>query len=159
MKKFIAAFLVVLICVAFSVAVLAAESKASKFGDTDLNGIVNVKDATLIQKHLAGITAMSDEGYALADVDGSGGVNIKDATLVQKFVAGMVTDFPANKGDVDDPTEVSSESASEQTPTAPSSTEAEIETSAPVTETEPSTQAPSKPSVDSDGYFDHIIRP
>ena len=63
-------------------------------GDVNCDGKVNIKDATAIQKHLANISVLTDEGFALADVDGSGKVNIKDATAIQKHIAGIETGFP-----------------------------------------------------------------
>lgn len=65
-----------------------------KCGDVNLDGNINIKDATAIQKHIAKIVALSDKGYEVADVDGSGSVNIKDATAIQKFVAKIETGFP-----------------------------------------------------------------
>lgn len=60
-------------------------------GDADENGTVNIKDATAIQKHTAGIITLSDKGGKLADVDVSGSVNVKDATAIQKWIAGIET--------------------------------------------------------------------
>lgn len=60
-------------------------------GDADENGSVNVKDATAIQKHAAGIITLTDTGRALADVDENGSVNVKDATAIQKWLAGIET--------------------------------------------------------------------
>lgn len=61
-------------------------------GDVDLSGIVNIKDATLIQKTLADITTIDEVQYALADANVDGKVNVKDVTEIQKFLA----DLPAN---------------------------------------------------------------
>ena len=58
-------------------------------GDADLSGIVNVKDATAIQKHLAELIILTPQGYANAEVDGSGTLTVKDATMIQKHLAGM----------------------------------------------------------------------
>lgn len=56
-------------------------------GDVNLDGKVNIKDVTAIQKHIAFVKALSDEGYKLADFKVDGKVNIKDATAIQKFLA------------------------------------------------------------------------
>lgn len=63
-------------------------------GDADCNSEVNIKDATAIQKHVAGIITLSEVGELLADVDGSGSVNVKDATAIQKWIAGIETGLP-----------------------------------------------------------------
>ncbi len=59
-------------------------------GDADLDGKVNVKDATLIQKYVAKMVDMNAQAQANADVDGNETINIKDATTIQKFVANLV---------------------------------------------------------------------
>jgi len=58
-------------------------------GDADLNLKVNVKDATLIQKHTAGITEITGLALQCADADNNETVNVRDATAVQKYVAGI----------------------------------------------------------------------
>ncbi|MBQ4105008.1 MAG: CotH kinase family protein [Clostridia bacterium] len=59
-------------------------------GDANDDGIVNIKDATLIQKYIAGITAFDDLGMDISDVDGDGRVTIKDATAVQKKLVALL---------------------------------------------------------------------
>lgn len=58
-------------------------------GDVNLDSNVNIKDATLIQKHLANLSVINDLQLSLADIDGKVGVNIKDATHLQKWIAGV----------------------------------------------------------------------
>lgn len=62
-------------------------------GDANNDGIVNIKDATLIQKHIAGLDTITGIGLSAADADGSVSVNIKDATAIQKFIAGLFTGY------------------------------------------------------------------
>ncbi len=66
-------------------------------GDADLNLTINVKDATLIQKHTAGISAITGLALECGDADQNGTVNVKDATAVQKFVAGIEVSAPINE--------------------------------------------------------------
>lgn len=66
-------------------------------GDADCDTKVNIKDATAIQKHIAGLITLSETGFVLADVDASGNVNIKDATAIQKYIAGIDTGYPIDK--------------------------------------------------------------
>lgn len=56
-------------------------------GDANLDGKVNVKDATLIQKALAKLTSLEGDGFTAADVNGDEKLSIQDATNIQKFVA------------------------------------------------------------------------
>jgi len=66
-------------------------------GDADENGTVNIKDATIIQKHVADFVTLKGVGKAVADVDGNDFVNVKDATAIQKYVAGIETGYPIGK--------------------------------------------------------------
>lgn len=126
-KRILALSLIIIFAFAGVSVAFAAEPTQFKIGDADLNSVVNVRDATLIQKHVASMVQLSDEALKVADTDASGKVNVKDATLIQKYVAGLVDSFPG-------------ENASEPATTLP-------------------TEAPTKPSVDDDGYFDVVVRP
>ena len=61
-----------------------------KLGDSDNNSIVNIKDATAIQKHVAEISKIDNSILILADADLSGEITVKDATAIQKYLAGML---------------------------------------------------------------------
>ena len=61
-------------------------------GDSDGDTKVNVKDATLIQKHVAGYEVTIDLTSADADLNET--VNVKDATAIQKWVAGIEVGTP-----------------------------------------------------------------
>lgn len=58
-------------------------------GDADMDGGVNIKDATYIQKAVAGLETMSLIECLAGDADTMGDINIKDATAIQKFIAGI----------------------------------------------------------------------
>ena len=62
-------------------------------GDADMNGKVNVKDATAVQKHVADMQALTADGIIAADADGNTKINVKDATAIQKYVAGIDTGY------------------------------------------------------------------
>ena len=62
-------------------------------GDVDLAGDVNIKDATYLQKHLAGLEDLNKAQQYCAEIDGDGKITVKDATLIQKKVAGIVEKF------------------------------------------------------------------
>ena len=78
-----------LLCLTTIVSVSALSVAVNLIGDSDLNGSVNVKDATLIQKHVADIVVIDDYALYFADADRNSTVNVKDATTIQKYVAGM----------------------------------------------------------------------
>lgn len=67
-----------------------------ELGDTDNDGKITVKDATLIQKAIASIITLDDATTKCADVNADSKVNIKDATAIQKFVAHIITSFNSN---------------------------------------------------------------
>lgn len=58
-------------------------------GDVTLDGRLNVRDATLIQKHMAKMEVLEEKALELADFNNDGKVNVKDATAIQKHIAGI----------------------------------------------------------------------
>ena len=66
-------------------------------GDANLDGAVNVKDATLIQKYSALLESLQSTQLILADVNCDGAVNVKDATAIQKYAALIDTGFDIGK--------------------------------------------------------------
>ncbi len=55
-------------------------------GDADLNGVININDATAIQRHCAYIKMFTPQQKVTADVNNDGKVNILDATSVQRIL-------------------------------------------------------------------------
>lgn len=64
------------------------------YGDTNLDGEINVKDATRIQKYLVNLLTLSDTEKISADVNGDDDIDIMDAVLIQKHLING-TDFPS----------------------------------------------------------------
>ncbi len=62
-------------------------------GDANLDGVVNVKDSTLVQKYSVGLSTLTAQQKTLADVNGDGVVNVVDATTIQKFGVGLIKSF------------------------------------------------------------------
>ena len=60
------------------------------WGDLDLSGEVNIKDATAIQKHLAGLPTGKFVFFQYADFDRDEDITITDATAIQKYIAGSL---------------------------------------------------------------------
>ncbi|MBQ5687115.1 MAG: dockerin type I repeat-containing protein [Ruminococcus sp.] len=58
-------------------------------GDVDMDGDVDIQDATLLQICLAEMTALNDDQFKLADVNQDGVVNVRDVTAIQRIVAEM----------------------------------------------------------------------
>lgn len=63
-------------------------------GDADFDYRLSVKDATFIQKYVAGLVefgAPQDQMLEVADTNDDYTVDIKDATAIQKYLAGIVS--------------------------------------------------------------------
>lgn len=58
----------------------------SKDNDVDLDGLVSVTDATLLQKYVVGIATLTDDQKLLADCNGDGAIDVRDATYIQKTI-------------------------------------------------------------------------
>ena len=88
MKKclyFVLCFLVCVLSISHIGNNVFASTKAFLYGDVDMDGVVTVKDATLVQKSVAGICLLSaTQKYII----GSTEPTVKSATEIQKFVAG-----------------------------------------------------------------------
>ena len=58
-------------------------------GDVSLNEEITVDDATLLQKYIAELAALSADALVASDCNGDGNIDIMDVTLIQKYLAGM----------------------------------------------------------------------
>ncbi|MBR6918046.1 MAG: dockerin type I repeat-containing protein [Clostridia bacterium] len=67
--------------------VVEGEEPQIMYGDVDNNGVVNLKDATLIRRYYVGGWGV-DLDITVADVDCNGVVNLKDATLIRRYYVG-----------------------------------------------------------------------
>lgn len=60
-------------------------------GDSNLDGKVNIKDATTIQKHLAKILELSARALKVSDVNKDTRITISDVSNIQKKLAGLIS--------------------------------------------------------------------
>lgn len=63
----------------------------AKLGDVNLDGKINIKDATALQKHLAKLQTLSDKSLSVSDTNKDGRITIADATAIQKKIAGLIS--------------------------------------------------------------------
>ena len=87
MKRFRMILCLALVCALFLVSAVPAFAATKIRGDADGNGVVEVTDATVIQRYLARV--IEDENgtiTTLGNVTG-GGLNIADATAIQRYKA------------------------------------------------------------------------
>ena len=64
--------------------------KPAQIGDVNLDGKVDVKDATALQRYLAEIASLTDKQLAVADANGDGKINVSDVTAIQRYVAEVI---------------------------------------------------------------------
>lgn len=94
-KKLVTIFLSVLLVILISVLTVSAVPAPHYMGNVDCGGEITVKDATLIQKNVAGIESFTKLQMVLADVDRDGKITVKDATTIQKHCAG-ISSYPVD---------------------------------------------------------------
>lgn len=75
--------------------VSSGEEPTYVLGDVDGVPGININDATVVTKHVAGSVTLEGDNLLAADVDGVKGVNINDATTITKYVAGLISGFTA----------------------------------------------------------------
>lgn len=69
------------------------DPKPTMLGDVDGDGLVSIKDATLVQEHVAKYRVLTGQAAINADVDFSGDINIIDASNIQMVVSKLMKDF------------------------------------------------------------------
>lgn len=57
-------------------------------GDVNRDGVVDIKDVTVLRRYLAGTIAEADVDLLAADCNGDGVVDIKDVTVLRRYLAG-----------------------------------------------------------------------
>ncbi len=89
--------------------VLPYISSKELVGDVNRDDKLNILDATVIQKQLAGLITIKNDSLdeyrdapisAISDFDRDGKCTVKDATAIQKKIAGLLPSTPSNPGEV-----------------------------------------------------------
>lgn len=119
----------------FTIGASAYSTDGYSNGDVNVDGRVNIKDATEIQKYSVQLVTLSEDQIKLADYNLDGEVNILDVTEIQQVLA-QLKDAPVEPST--DPTSESSETE-EPTTEEPATSESSTDQSA-------STQTPSETS-------------
>lgn len=105
---------------------------AQKAGDVNNDGVVNINDATLIQKVLVNLETAPEDFDFLAETCADGRISVRDVTAIQMYNVKMIDSLPYFPG---------------ETPVTP-----------PTQATEPSTEE-STASTDEEGWNNQIIKP
>ncbi len=64
-------------------------------GDVNNDGEINMSDAILVLRHIAGIIELTGDQLKAADVNADGEITVLDAQLIQRFIVGLIDQFPA----------------------------------------------------------------
>lgn len=76
---------------------VAAAVKVSSYikGDANMNGRVNLQDATAAAKHAVGIPGamLTGDAFSAADVNENRRVNLQDATKIAQYAVGAITNW------------------------------------------------------------------
>ncbi|MCI5844814.1 MAG: cohesin domain-containing protein [Oscillospiraceae bacterium] len=66
------------------------------YGDTNLDGVVDLRDAISMNKYLAGLITWTsdDQAYKNADVNADGSVKEDDGTILVNFVINLISELP-----------------------------------------------------------------
>ncbi|MGN0459865.1 MAG: dockerin type I repeat-containing protein, partial [Ruminococcus sp.] len=116
------------------------------YGDVDMNGEINIRDVTRIQKHATYVLQLTDVQMILADVNQDGRVNVQDATALQKYIlgvsqVGVVAGEVATEPDPTSSTEETTSSTEETTSSSEETTSSTEETTSSSEETSASVPA------------------
>ena len=74
----------------FAIKAVVSKSVEKLLGDINLNGKLDISDATTLQMHLAELVELSDEALSVADINVDGRIDINDATTIQKILSDLI---------------------------------------------------------------------
>lgn len=66
------------------------EPESTLLGDIDCDQRLTIKDATALQKYVAGMVGLNTQDKINADFNLDGKINVRDATAIQKKLAGLI---------------------------------------------------------------------
>lgn len=68
-------------------------------GDVNGDGVIDIKDVSLVMRHILGIQKLGESGKEAADVNGDGKVDIIDTTLIMRRALDIIDSFPVEGSD------------------------------------------------------------
>ena len=93
MKKLFSFLLVLAVLISVCTVGAGAVRAPHFYGEVNGDHVIDIMDATEIQRHLARFVELSDLSKELADVDGDSIVAVMDATMIQRKEAGIIRFF------------------------------------------------------------------
>ena len=106
-------------------------SEGYMLGDVNLDGEINILDATQLQKMIVGLVESTNESNTAADVNGDNSVDIMDATQIQKYCAGLIDSF-VGSAPTTEPTNSVEDATSNTSPSTSNQGTAELPPKAPM---------------------------
>lgn len=82
---------------AFAFVAVWNELPAVKYGDTDGDDDITLKDLKLILKYIASSATEDEISLEAADVDGNGIISVQDAKYIQKYLSMSISEFPVEE--------------------------------------------------------------
>ncbi|MFR4393948.1 MAG: dockerin type I repeat-containing protein, partial [Ruminococcus callidus] len=67
------------------------------FGDVNLDGKVDISDAVLLNKTVAGTISLSESAQKNADCDGDGETGSNDAVVLLRFLVHLIQTLPSTE--------------------------------------------------------------
>ena len=95
--RILSILLVIVIILSFLIIPSSALTAPILYGDLNSDDIIDVLDATALQRHLAKIDQYLRIYSESADVDDDAKLTVMDATLIQQYVARNISEFPAGE--------------------------------------------------------------
>ena len=71
-------------------------ANVNDIGDLNGDGVIDIKDATVIQKMIVGMVDSNSVEFIVSDIDDDNNITSQDSTAIQKYIAGIVTQLGAN---------------------------------------------------------------
>ncbi len=146
------------------VMLMSVSVSAAVYGDADGDGSVTSRDASAAMDYVldSGKLPSAENFITMLDMDGNGEINSADVAYILQKVLDSTFRSPVEKGEVPpyEPTEVSTESATQATTAEPVTQATTAEPTTQATTVEPTTQATTEKPVETttEAFTDGVIR-
>lgn len=85
----------VLLCALLFLLISAQSASASMLGDVNSDGVIDVRDVVLVEKHVLSVPpGLNPAQQVLADVNGDGVINVADVSLLMRYTLNLISEFP-----------------------------------------------------------------